>query len=83
MTGIAKKSHCRRGHKYTDKSSRWDYRKKGGKLYRSCRICEANSARLRYKTDAETRKRKADYYARKKWLKSQEQNQILTTPFSF
>lgn len=81
MAGIAKKSHCRRGHKYTNKSARWDC--KGGKLYRSCKICDANSARLRYKTNAEIRKRKADYYARKKWLKSQEQNQIQTTPFSF
>lgn len=42
-----RKSHCKRGHKFTNSISRW--RVSRGYLVRGCKLCEAKLARLRYR----------------------------------
>ena len=44
-----KKSHCKRGHKYTKSIERWRWSR--GYRVRGCKICEAMLARLKYRNE--------------------------------
>lgn len=41
------KSHCRRGHKYTERIARW--RQQNGRWQRGCKICNAANERMKYR----------------------------------
>ena len=44
-----RKSHCKRGHKFTKATERWRYSR--GYLIRGCKLCEAMLARVKYRKE--------------------------------
>ena len=44
-----RKSHCKRGHKFTKATERWRYSR--GYLIRGCKLCEAMLAKLKYRSE--------------------------------
>jgi hypothetical protein len=62
------KTHCIRGHRWTEKNTKLSLHISNGKYYRVCRRCNADRMKLKYRTDDDYRQKQKT--GASKWYRS-------------